>query len=214
MSHDSSFEIEVKFHLREPENLRRRLLGLGAADLGQVFEKNARYEDREGNLKRNGCLLRLRRDGACRLTYKSPPPEASTEFKIYRELEVTVSNAPNMDAILNALGFRAVQTYEKWRQSFTLGEVQVCIDTMPFGCFVEIEGPGVRIKHTAGNLGLDWGERILTNYLAMFQFMREKYQWTFNDVTFDNFASVQFDLTTCLHAFRAAPEPAEQDAPR
>ncbi len=212
MSSNQSLEIEVKFHIGDSESIRRRLIGLGAASLGQVFEKNLCYEDAANSLQAKGCLLRLRQDSACRLTYKCPPTESSTDFKIYRELEVTVSDARSTDAILNAVGFRAVQSYEKWRESFVLENVQICIDTMPFGSFLEIEGPRVPIKDTARSLGLRWEERILTNYLAIFHFLRRKFQWPFSDVTFDNFASVACDFSVCRHHFYAAPASIEEDA--
>jgi adenylate cyclase, class 2 len=207
-----SLEIEVKFHLNDPEDVRRRLIGLGAAAADPVFETNACYENPARSLQRDGCLLRLRQDRSCRLTYKCPPEESNSEYKVFHEFEVTVSDPHGMNAILNAIGFQTVQRYEKWRESFSLGEARVCVDTMPYGCFLEIEGPPTIIRKTAQNLGLEWEARILTSYLSIFQFLRHKYQLTFKDVTFNNFASFPLDIRDCLRHFQAGRAPVGEDA--
>jgi adenylate cyclase, class 2 len=204
-------EIEVKFHLNHPDGVRRRLIGMGAAAADPVFETNTCYENSTHSLQRSDCLLRLRQDRTCRLTYKCPPAKSNTEFKIYHELEVTVSDGRDMAAILGAIGFQAVQTYEKWRESFLVDEARVCIDTMPYGCFLEIEGTQTVIRNTAKNLGLNWEERIVTNYLSIFQLLRQKYQLTFNDLTFSNFAPLSLDISTCLHHFQAGQAAIRED---
>ena len=81
-------EIEVKFYLPDIEHMQRSILALGAESKGRVFENNVRYEDENSTLIEKKSLLRLRRDAKTILTFKSSPPVASTEFKIFNELEV------------------------------------------------------------------------------------------------------------------------------
>lgn len=191
-------EVEVKFHLTQPEALRRRLTDLGATSRPKIFERNLRFEDPNHTFKAQKKLLRLRLDQTSRLTFKSKPSPMDTECKVYRELEVTVSDFDAMQAILNAMGFRAVQTYEKWRQEFAWKNVALCVDTMPFGHFLEIEGDEADIKRAAANLALPWEKRILANYLAIFERVRTRYNLPFDDVTFSNFEQYPIDMTPLL----------------
>lgn len=198
-------EIEVKFHLIDPEPLRSRLIDLGAVSQPRVFETNRRYEDKDHRLMKTGKLLRLRRDRTWRLTFKSRADRHDPEFKIYRELEISLEDGDTMDAILTALGFQTVQIYEKYREVFHWRNVMVCIDTMPFGTFLEIEGEKADIVATAKALGLKWQQRILTNYLALFDVLRRKEKLEFQDVTFKNFTGHPVDITPYIDQFYPAP---------
>ncbi len=183
-----NLEIEVKFHVTDTDAIRRRLIEMGAVAGERRFERNLRFDNRRQDLYRKDQLLRLRQDGACRLTWKQKPASCDDqECKVYHELEVEVGDHDTMAAILNALGYRSVQCYEKWRRTFAWRDVEICLDQMPFGTFLEIEGDAGNIKSAARRLGLIWGERILTNYLAIFELLREAHALPFNDLTFDNF---------------------------
>jgi adenylate cyclase class 2 len=197
-------EIELKFYVSDFESLRARLTNLGAVRTGQpALEHNIRYETEDNRLLKNKCLLRLRKDRQTTLTYKSPPPERDDRFKVYRELEVSISDFETMDAILNALGFFRRQVYEKQRETWQLNDALLCLDTMPFGSFLEIEGHPDTITQGIRDLGLAWEHRILANYLGMFETLKKKEGWTFFDVTFNNFADVRFSFERYRHLFEA-----------
>jgi adenylate cyclase class 2 len=69
---------------------------------------------------------------------------------------------------------------------------------MPFGNFLEIEGPKQDIQRLAVQLGLAWNQRILLNYLQIFEILKDKLHLEFSDVTFDNFSHVQVNLADWL----------------
>jgi adenylate cyclase class 2 len=196
-------EIEVKFYLPDVDSVRKRLLKLGATESPECMETNIRFENPERSLKARHQLLRLRKDDGCRLTFKEPPRQTMKEFKVYRELEVRVSDFDTMSSILKALGFEAVQRYDKRRRSYRWKDVTLCIDTMPFGTFLEIEGPQMGIKAVAKTLALPWEERIVSNYLAIFDLLRHRYQLPFEDVTFENFRSYPVNIAPHLPELRA-----------
>lgn len=193
-----NLEIEVKFFIPHIARLHDSLLEMGAAAGAEVFESNTRFEDSGETLKKGGRLLRLRKDGACRLTYKCPPLRDDPAYKVYQELEVEVSECDVMTGILQSLGFHPVQIYEKWRRVYTWRDVELCLDRMPFGDFLEIEGPKKSIRSAAGCLDLAWKDRILTNYLAIFEMVRKEYGLPFNDVTFANFERHPVNLVPML----------------
>lgn len=188
-------EIEVKFYLNTTEPIRRFLTEQRAASQGRFFETNIRFEDTNNGLKKNKSLLRLRQDKKASLTYKSKAPDADKDFKIHRELEVDVSDFNTMYRILESLGFHQEQIYEKWRETFVIGRTNICIDQMPYGEFLEIEGEKEAIKQLADAANLNWDDRILMNYLEMFDIIKRKLNLDFKDITFDNFKNIPEDAS-------------------
>jgi adenylate cyclase class 2 len=196
-------EIEVKFYLSDMDAIRDRILELGAVSMGRVFETNLRFDDADNRLIEKKSLLRLRQNTKTILTFKSEPPFKNDQFKILKELEVEVSEFATMKHILESLGFREEQVYEKWRETFRLNTANLCLDTMPYGDFLEIEGQMEDIRKLASQIGLKWKKRILLNYLAIFDVIKQKSNLPFYDVTFSNFINIRFDLAEYLDLLEA-----------
>lgn len=208
MDTTAHLETEVKFHLPSPGKIKKHIIDLGGRSQGKTFESNIRYDDSQGSLQAKGCLLRLRKDTAARLTYKKKPAKPVAGVKAYLEYEVVVEDFDTMDAILNQIGLRGVQRYEKIRETFLLANCTVCLDEMPFGSFIEIEGPAKDIARLAGRLGLAWEKRILANYLAIFEKLRNQAALAFNDVTFTNFRACRIDpalVKQTIESFQSGP---------
>lgn len=195
-------EIEVKFFLEDSGPVRRKLLEIGCLAADRVFESNIRFEDGDSSLIRKKSLLRLRQDTVTTLTYKSRAGISNNQFKIHREFEVEVSDFTAMTLILEQLGFHKEQVYEKYRETFTQAKTTVCLDALPFGNFLEIEGDRENIRDMAARLGLQWDRRILKNYLSIFDRLRKKIPLPFFDITFDNFKTVQLDKELCRRLFK------------
>ena len=191
-------EIEVKFHLVEVKAIRDRMLAMGATPCGRVFETNIRFEDASKSLKKQGILLRLRKDDRILLTFKSSLPRPDTQFKIHRELEVEVGDFDVCHSILKGLGFHPEQAYEKWRETLILDNTNLLIDTMPYGVFLEIEGQKPHIRNVADRLRLKWEERILLNYLEIFEIVQREEGLHFNDMTFENLKAIPLDIRKYL----------------
>lgn len=203
----NGLEIEVKFFVPRPAALRRCILDTGARSEGRVFEHNTLFDDARGTLAARGRLLRLRSDNQHRLTFKAPVPDRDPQFKVLRELETRLSDAAAMREVLAALGFHPVRVYEKWRETFTLDGCHLCLDALPFGDFLEIEGERDAIRPLARRLDLRWSRRILGNYQELFEIVAEQESLDFTDITFDNFAGRRIDLAPCLGRFEAGDGP-------
>ncbi len=197
-------EIEVKFYLQDPVGLQRAIAGIGAVSRGRFFETNYRLDDHNDSLMKRASLLRLRRDDCARLTLKTKPEQSDTRFKTYQEQEVIVSDLETMARILAQLGFERRQVYEKWRETYRLEKTLLCIDTMPFGNFLEIEGTREAIVRLAARLGFVWEQRILKNYLEIFALLKRRFNLPFNDVTFRNFESIRIDFEPVIRQMAAA----------
>jgi len=196
-------ETEVKFYLPNIDPVRTRMIDLGAVYKDRTFETNIRFEDPEKSLIKKKSLLRLRKDKKITLTYKSEPPFKDNQFKILQEFEVEVSDFYAMEHILKSLGFQEEQIYEKWRETYILDDTHLCLDTMPYGDFIEIEGNKESIQKLASQIGFLWEKRILLNYLAIFDVIKRKLNLSFYDVTFGNFNNIRFDMTQYLNLIEA-----------
>ena len=199
----NNIEIEVKFYLNNIKPIRKYLVDLGAVNKGRFFESNIRFEDKNNKLLKSQSLLRLRKDAKTTLTYKSKPPFENNEFKIHQELEVEVNDFEKMNLILESLGFHQEQIYEKWRETFIIQKTIVCIDQMPFGDFLEIEGEMKDIKDLADTMALDWEKRILLNYIELFDIIKQNLNLSFNDITFNNFKDISVDVSKYQKLFEA-----------
>ena len=187
----SGQELEVKFAVPGLESFVARLQVLGAVQIqASLHEVNLRFDTPSGELEQARRVLRLRQDAESRLTFKGPG-QVRDGVQQRRELEFSVSDFDTARAFLEALDYQVVWMYEKYRQAFTLGEVIVTLDEMPFGFFLEIEGPdGARIQTAAGQLGLDWEQRILVSYSVLFERVCRFMDLHCRDLSFENFAGL------------------------
>ncbi len=200
MPAENGLEVEVKFLVEDIESLRKALLDNGALVVRpRVYERNVRFDTAGNALLQKEELLRLRQDTAVTLTFKGPSAQDLTsEAKIREEIEVQVNDFERMAAILQRLGYEPCQVYEKYREAFHLNELEIVLDEMPYGVFVELEGAEAVIKATAEQLGLNWRERILSNYLAMMGMLADYHALPFQDATFENFRDREISIRDIL----------------
>ena len=204
-------EIEAQFALRHLAGVRQSLLGLGARlQAPRLLEKNLRFDTPDKSLTQTGTVLRLRQDRTVHLTYKVPGPSP----EVRQEIEFEVDNFGAARAFLEALGFESILYYEKYREVFSLELVDVMLDELPFGCFVEIEGHALSdIVETARRLALDWERRIPDSYPALFERLRTSLNLPFKDVTFANFSSQPRIMPEDIAVREATISPAPEGRP-
>ncbi len=197
---DNHLEIEVKFFVTDLVKLRSVLLGLGGQLVKpRIYERNIRYDTAWDSLMRQGKLLRLRQDRDTRLTYKGEPEQpVDSEVRIREELEIVIDNFDTTAALLEKIGFEPRQIYEKYRETFQFGSVEVVLDEMPFGDFIELEGDAAAIREVADSLDLEWSSRILANYLALMARIKDHHDLPFEDLTFANFSEYDISIADIL----------------
>jgi len=192
-------ECEVKFFLTDVKNIQKHLLVAGAEIIKpRVFERNLRFDFPDRSLTAAGKVLRLRQDSQIRLTYKD---RACKEDVISEreELEIQVDDFDTAQALLSALGYEVSVQYEKYRTTYLLHDVEIDLDEMPFGNFLEIEGPSaVCIQKTAEQLELNWEARSTMSYIGLFEKLRlgglEADQLTFGQFKEKTFTGENFGL--------------------
>jgi len=134
-------EVEKKYRVESEaaDRLRGRLRAVEAERRGEEFEVNTLYTG--PGLEQLNRVLRLRRvhGGKAVFTFKESVADSSG-IKHRREDETTVGDPDALAAILDALGYTPAVVYEKRRETWLIAGVEVVVDELPFGMFVEIEG--------------------------------------------------------------------------
>jgi adenylate cyclase class 2 len=149
-----AIETEKKFRLgpKRLDEITQKLVDLGATFEKEVFEVN--YQHRGGEMDERGATLRLRKIGDFTvLTYKEKV-KGENGAKRKMEYETSVSDVDATENIIERLGYRLTAVYEKRRKYWRLGEVEVVLDELPFGLYMEIEGTEDAIDKAARKLGL------------------------------------------------------------
>lgn len=155
-------EIEIKFKIKNPGLIRRILKNQKAKFIGKVFEKTLRFDTPDNRLEKNGKFLRIRTGFKNVMTFKKKIE--SKKFKEREEIELEISDPNRMKIILENLGFTKIRIMEKYREKWQLKNAEICIDKLPMGNFIEIEGRKNIIKKVVKILGLDFNDGITATY--------------------------------------------------
>lgn len=159
-----NIETERKYRLspKRLDEITAKLVELDAEFSKEVFEVN--YQHRGGEMDERGATLRLRKIGDFTvLTYKEKiKTEDGVKHKI--EYETSVSDVDATESIIERLGYRLTAVYEKRRKYWHLGDVEVVLDELPFGLYMEIEGTLDAIEKAEKLIGLKEIEREPRGY--------------------------------------------------
>ena len=196
-------EIEAKFYVSNLEPIRKRILKLNARKLSERhLERNWRFDQPGGELTATGTVLRLRSippiadpTASAPIQQKLSPTltvkQKGDQPELREEIEFEISDPDAAVDFLEALGYHVVSMYEKYREYFAIDTCELMLDELPFGQFVEIEGPSlVAIRGTAEDLGLQWERRVASSYLEIFDHLKSSLHLPFDEATFDNFSHI------------------------
>lgn len=170
METSAHVETEVKIPVQDLAAVRDHLAGAGARRVHAALrEENVLFDSASGRLAASGQVLRLRRtDRESILTLKGPARYEGT-IKHREELETVVADGEVLTAILYRLDLLPLVRYEKERELWRLGEVDVCLDHTPMGDFVELEGPAADLELAARTLALDPARGVRGSYVTLWE---------------------------------------------
>jgi adenylate cyclase class 2 len=193
---NSEQETEAKFYVQDLERISASLQDAKAHLVqARVLEKNLRFDLPDGRLRAAGQVLRLRYDTEARLTYKGE--NKNTQGVLSREeIEFVVEDFEKAKKFLAALGYQQVFYYEKYRTTYELDHIEIMMDELPYGNFVELEGETEEtIRTLSKKLNLNWDATIERSYSALFEDVRKNMDLSFRDLSFENFANIQVNAT-------------------
>ena len=186
-------ETEAKFYVNDLKKIELRLRKLKAQLIQpHTHETNLRFDNINSELRNSFRVLRLRQDEKARLTFKGPSVEKEGGVLSRQEIEFVVEDFETARQFLEALGFQVVVFYEKFRTTYELNDIQIMLDELPYGTFVEIEGDNVEAIHNIANvLGLKWNAMVKAGYHALFEQVAEKYNLDFSQLSFSALEKVK-----------------------
>ncbi len=149
-----SIEIEKKYRLNSErlDLLVEELTAAGGVFEGEDFEENTIYS---GPVLQEGGIIRIRKtQDRSVLTFKRRV-ESRSDAKHQIEYETEISDAGATDKLIRELGLVPRIVYEKRRKTWRLRKVEIVLDELPFGLFMEIEGSITSIREAEMLLGID-----------------------------------------------------------
>jgi adenylate cyclase class 2 len=189
--YDIMKEIELKILEINPKEIEKKIISLGGKKTGSYFLKVKLYDFPDGSLKSNFSVLRIRtyenekvknKIEKTEFTFKQATDDLKnkSEFKICEELQTDVSDAKELQKIVEALGLVLIKDLEKKRASFELGKannkVKIEIDEYP-----GVEGDEKTIPPVVKKLGYTMkdtttigGIQVLKKYGKNTEFLKFK----------------------------------------
>jgi adenylate cyclase class 2 len=186
-------ETEAKFYVQNLGKIELRVQGLKAQLIQpRTHETNLRFDNANNDLRSSYRVLRLRQDEKARLTFKGPSEEKEGGILSRREIEFVIEDFERAREVLEALGYRVVVFYEKFRTTYDLKDTHIMLDELPYGEFVEIEGESVEaIRSVADLLGFNWNAMVKAGYHALFERVAEKYNLESSQLSFSALEKVK-----------------------
>jgi adenylate cyclase class 2 len=167
-------EIEAKLKVESLEDVKCKLVELGAEFLAEKSQKDYYFDDRNRTLTKTDRCLRLRREVIGNsdkffLTYKGA--KEKNQFKKRQEIDIEIKDPDSTEKILIALGYNRVLVVEKKRKTWRYRDCLVALDELPLlGEFVEIEGPDdEKISDVQNELALANLQHIPESYASLME---------------------------------------------
>lgn len=171
-------EIEIKIQLNDKKEIQQRLQALGWYIKDLIFHKTYLLSTPNEALFEQGIFPRVRVEGNRTIftikvkSQKNKADDKNLNYFQRDEYEVEVEDADKIVKMLSILGLTEQLVDEKYRQTW-LNEksegLSIVIDTLPFGCFLEIEGTKDQIEKTVKQLDLQNEKRITIAYRRVYR---------------------------------------------
>lgn len=165
-------EIEVKAKLRDKEKVLEFIKNSGAEFLGKKYQRDIvfwpnhirKIEDGTNLLGINYLRIRKQESGKDKkviFTLKQPVT-CESDCKEY-EIAIKEEDITNLESIILTLGFYEFCITEKDRETYKLGEIEICIDNVVgLGSYIELEKFGTadeteKIQNELSEILESWG---------------------------------------------------------
>ncbi|MGC8610668.1 MAG: class IV adenylate cyclase [Thermoplasmata archaeon] len=132
-----NMEIEVKYRIKNIDDLEKKIVELGAEYLGEVIESDFYYNHPCKDFSKTDEAIRIRKyERGILLTYKGP--RKKSDYKIREEIETIVDE--NIFDILKKLNFKEIANIIKRRKKYRIWNVNILLDHVEnLGNFIELE---------------------------------------------------------------------------
>jgi adenylate cyclase, class 2 len=152
-------EIEVKILEIDPEEIVKKLKGLGAEKIESGLIHITAFDFPDDRLRNKGSYVRVRTFGhRTELVLKQPIERK--DFKIMEEIETNVDDYDATVKLFHTLGMKVFARQEKYRASYRIGRTRFELDKYPdIPWMMEVEAPTKEdVKKGLELLGFNMGQ--------------------------------------------------------
>ena len=157
-------EKQVKYKINNFDYISKRLVEIEAIFIGGFMEKTIRYDNDNLKCSDNGIFIRTKSGMKNVLTLKEIPTDSSNSSFERITTEVEVDNINKIGYILEKIGLTKKFIMEKYRLFFKYDNVDILIDELPFGIYLEIKGEDNEINRVTKMLNIDEADLIKMTY--------------------------------------------------
>jgi len=176
MSGKRGNETELKIPVANLDAVRRRLVAVGGLrESPPEVERNELFDWPDRRLTSSGQALRLRGVGGRWVLTLKGPVSYRGRVKVREEHELEVGEGEILAEIFGRLGLAPLVRYEKERERWRLGEVEVALDRTAMGDFVELEGAVAALEGAARALDLDPAGAVRGSYVSLWEEHRARH---------------------------------------
>ncbi len=158
-------EIEIKFKIENNNDIRNKLLELDG--IPQEPYKQTTYGFFANNSIEKGIFPRIRDEHGKIIFTVKVKAKKKTDYFERKEYSMEILNIDDGVEIMKSMGYDHVRIFEKTREEWKFKEVEVVLDKLYFGTYIEIEGQKMKIEKMVKKLGLENKERINKAYLGL-----------------------------------------------
>lgn len=173
-------ETEIKIELDNKEFLKVKelLVSLGAKKKSYFSERTYGFFTPDGKSIEKGIFPRIKVFNNKKKSILTVKVKKQKKTKYFQrdEFDLLISSVQKARSILHTLGYSKERIFEKKREiwEFKKNNIEICLDKLPFGNYIEIEGSPKDIEKTIKNIRLKKYERITKAYLAVYDDWRKK----------------------------------------
>ncbi len=158
-------EIEIKFKIEKADDIRKKLLDLGG--ISKKPYKQTTYGFFSDDSIEKGIFPRIRDEHGKIVFTVKVRPQKKTKYFERKEYSVEISNVDDGVDIMKSMGYDQIRVFKKVREEWKFKDVEVVLDKLYFGTYIEIEGPKRKIEEMVKKLGFENKERITKAYLGL-----------------------------------------------
>jgi adenylate cyclase class 2 len=161
-------EIEIKIRVKDIKSFLIKVQEKGAVlKKDRYLEENILYDFPSKLLYKKQHAIRLRKIKKKHFITFKGSPQKSRKFKMREEFETEVKNGKQMKKILKSLGLISIFEYKKFRTVYKKKKLKICLDELPIGNFIELEGERNDIVKFAEELGYSKKDFIKLDYIQL-----------------------------------------------
>ncbi len=137
---------QIKFKIDNIDTILNKFRNLNAVFIDGVFEKTTLFDNENGELQKNGIFIRTRNGYENTLTLKERDDSLKHDYFERKKTTIEIENVDDMNYVLKVMGLINNKVMEKYRLSWIIEQINVTIDELPYGVFLEIHGDDKEIN--------------------------------------------------------------------